>query len=141
MSLVSERRKMKFKIQDRKRVILTVGCVILALFMLLYISGLIAQIANNYAEWMSADGLTGNVTMKAPSWNPITCIGQAFTVRGLISLLAIITIGGVIFLIYKLYDRFDGKKKDPRGFTMSDSGVYGTATFMTDKEIDRKSVV
>ena len=72
MSLVSERRKMKFKIQDRKRVILTVGCVILALFMLLYISGLIAQIANNYAEWMSADGLTGNVTMEAPSWNPIT---------------------------------------------------------------------
>ena len=137
MSLVSERRKMKFKIQDRKRVILTVGCVILALFMLLYISGLIAQIANNYAEWMSADGLTGNVTMKAPSWNPITCIGQAFTVRGVFSLLAIITISGVIFLIYKLYDRFDGKKKDPRGFTTSNSGVYGTATFMTDKEMQK----
>ena len=126
---------MKFKIQDRKRFILTIGCVILALVMLLYISGLISQIANNYAEWMSADGLTGNVTMKPPSWNPIICLGQAFTVRGVCSLLAILTIGGVIFLIYKLYDRFDGKKKDPRGFTTSDSGVYGTATFMTDKEM------
>ena len=126
---------MKFKIQDRKRFILTIGCVILALVMLLYISGLISQIASNYAEWMSADGLTGNVTMKPPSWNPITCLGLAFTVRGLCSLLAILTIGGVIFLIYKLYDRFDGKKKDPRGFTTSDSGVYGTATFMTDKEM------
>ena len=126
---------MKFKIQDRKRFILTIGCVILALVMLLYISGLISQIASNYAEWMSADGLTGNVTMKPPSWNPITCLGQAFTVRGLCSLLAILTIGGVIFLIYKLYDRFDGKKKDPRGFTTSDSGVYGTATFMTEKEM------
>ena len=126
---------MKFKIQDRKRFILTIGCVILALVMLLYISGLISQIASNYAEWMSADGLTGNVTMKPPSWNLITCLGQAFTVRGLCSLLAILTIGGVIFLIYKLYDRFDGKKKDPRGFTTSDSGVYGTATFMTDKEM------
>ena len=135
MSLISERRKMKFKIQDRKRFILTIGCVILALVMLLYISGLISQIASNYAEWMSADGLTGNVTMKPPSWNLITCLGQAFTVRGLCSLLAILTIGGVIFLIYKLYDRFDGKKKDPRGFTTSDSGVYGTATFMTDKEM------
>ena len=135
MSLVSERRKMKFKIQDRKRFILTIGCVILALVMLLYISGLISQIASNYAEWMSAEGLTGNVTMKPPSWNPITCLGQAFTVRGLCSLLAILTICGVIFLIYKLYDRFDGKKKDPRGFTTSDSGVYGTATFMTDKEM------
>ena len=126
---------MKFKIQDRKRFILTIGCVILALVMLLYISGLISQIASNYAEWMSAEGLTGNVTMKPPSWNPITCLGQAFTVRGLCSLLAILTICGVIFLIYKLYDRFDGKKKDPRGFTTSDSGVYGTATFMTDKEM------
>ncbi len=135
MSSVSERRKMKFKIQDKKRFILTIGCVILALVMLLYVSGLIAQIANNYSEWMRADGLTGNVTMKPPSLNPITCLGQAFTLRGLYSLLAILTVGGVIFLIYKLYDRFDGKKKDPRGFTMSDSGVYGTATFMTDKEM------
>ena len=75
--------------------------------------------------------------MKPPNWNPFVCIGQAFTLRGLFCLLAIVTIGGVIFLIYKLYDRFDGKKKDPRGFTTSDSGVYGTATFMTDKEMQK----
>ena len=128
---------MKFKIQDKKKFILAIGCIILALFMLLFVSGLIAQVANNYSEWMSADGLTGNVTMKPPNWNPFVCIGQAFTLRGLFCLLAIVTIGGVIFLIYKLYDRFDGKKKDPRGFTTSDSGVYGTATFMTDKEMQK----
>ena len=128
---------MKFKIQDKKKLILTIGCIKLALFMLLFISGLIAQIANNYSEWMSSDGLTGNVTMKPPSWNPFVCIGQAFTLRGFFCLLAIITIGGVIFLVYKLYDRFDGKNKDPRGFTTSDSGVYGTATFMTDKEMQK----
>ena len=126
---------MKFKIQDKKKFILTIGCIILALFMLFFISGLIAQVAKDYSEWMSADGLMGNVTMKPPNWNPFVCIGQAFTLRGLYSLLAILTIGGVIFLVYKLYDRFDGKKKDPRGFTTSDSGVYGTATFMTDKEM------
>lgn len=128
---------MKFKIQDKKKFILAIGCIILALFMLLFISGLIAQVANNYSEWMSADGLTENVTMKPPNWNPFVCIGQAFTLRGVFCLLAIVTIGGVIFLIYKLYDRFDGKKKDPRGFTTSDSGVYGTATFMTDKEMQK----
>ena len=128
---------MKFKIQDKKKFILAIGCIILALFMLLFISGLIAQVANNYSEWMSADGLTGNVTMKPPNWNPFVCIGQAFTLRGVFCLLAIVTIGGVVFLIYKLYDRFDGKKKDPRGFTTSDSGVYGTATFMTDKEMQK----
>ena len=128
---------MKFKIQDKKKFILAIGCIVLALFMLLFVSGLIAQVANNYSEWMSADGLTGNVTMKPPNWNPFVCIGQAFTLRGVFCLLAIVTIGGVIFLIYKLYDRFDGKKKDPRGFTTSDSGVYGTATFMTDKEMQK----
>ena len=128
---------MKFKIQDKKKFILAIGCIVLALFMLLFVSGLIAQVANNYSEWMSADGLTGNVTMKPPNWNPFVCIGQAFTLRGLFCLLAIVTIGGLIFLIYKLYDRFDGKKKDPRGFTTSDSGVYGTATFMTDKEMQK----
>lgn len=128
---------MKFKIQDKKKFILAIGCIILALFMLLFVSGLLAQVANNYSEWMSADGLTGNVTMKPPNWNPFVCIGQAFTLRGVFCLLAIVTIGGVIFLIYKLYDRFDGKKKDPRGFTTSDSGVYGTATFMTDKEMQK----
>ena len=128
---------MKFKIQDKKKFILAIGCIILALFMLLFVSGLIAQVANNYSEWMSADGLTGNVTMKPPNWNPFVCIGQAFTLRGVFCLLAIVTIGGVVFLIYKLYDRFDGKKKDPRGFTTSDSGVYGTATFMTDKEMQK----
>ena len=58
---------MKFKIQDKKKLILTIGCIKLALFMLLFISGLIAQIANNYSEWMSSDGLTGNVTMKPPN--------------------------------------------------------------------------
>ena len=128
---------MKFKIQDKKKFILAIGCIVLALFMLLFVSGLIAQVANNYSEWMSADGLTGNVTMKPPNWNPFVCIGQAFTLRGVFCLLAIVTIGGVVFLIYKLYDRFDGKKKDPRGFTTSDSGVYGTATFMTDKEMQK----
>ena len=128
---------MKIKIQNKKKFIMITVCVKLALFMLLYISGLIAQIANNYAEWMSADGLTGNITMSPPMLNPITCLGQAFTLRGLFSLLAIITISGVMFFICKLYDRFDGKKKDPRGFTMSDSGSYGTATFMTDKEMQK----
>ena len=128
---------MKFKIESKKKFALSIACIILALFMFLFVSGLIAQIANNYSEWMSADGLTGNVTMKAPSLNPFVCIGKAFTLRGLYSMLAIITIGGVIFLIYKLYDKFDGKNKDPRGFTTSDSGVYGTATFMTDKEMQK----
>ena len=128
---------MKIKIENKKKFVLAIASIILVLFIFLFVSGLIAQIANNYSEWMSADGLTGNVTMKPPSLNPFECIGQAFTLRGLYSMLAIITIGGVIFLIYKLYDKFDGKNKDPRGFTTSDSGVYGTATFMTDKEMQK----
>lgn len=125
------------KIKDRKKILLTIVFVILTLVLLLYISGLIAQVAENYLKWMSDDGLTENVTMKPPSWNPIICLGQAFTIRGLCSLLVIITIGGVAFGLYKLYDKFDGKDKDPRGFTKSNSGVYGTASFMTEKEMSK----
>ena len=39
--------------------------------------------------------------------------------------------------MYKLYDKFDGNKKDPRGFTTNSSGVYGTASFMSEKEMKR----
>ena len=38
-------------------------------------------------------------------------------------------------IVYKLYNRFDGKHQDPRGFTKSDSGIYGTASWMDEKEM------
>ena len=50
-----------------------------------------------------------------------------------------LSLGGVAFGIFKLYNRFGGKNKDPRGFTKNDTGVYGTATMMESKDIHNVS--
>lgn len=50
-------------------------------------------------------------------------------------MLGVLAIGGAIFAYVKLHDKFDGKEYDPRGFTKSNSGIYGTASWMSEKEM------
>lgn len=123
------------KIKENKKAIIVVSLIILSLIMLLYLSGLIAQATTNYSAWVRAGGILGKAIMTLPSLNPLICIKFAFTLKGLYSLLVILGVSASIYGVYKLYDKFDGKKKDPRGFTANDSGAYGTASFMTDKEM------
>lgn len=47
----------------------------------------------------------------------------------------ILLIAGAIFAYVKLHDKFDGKQHDPRGFARSKSGIYGTASWMDEKEM------
>ena len=49
--------------------------------------------------------------------------------------LMILLIAGAIFAYVKLHDKFDGKHHDPRGFARSKSGIYGTASWMDEKEM------
>ena len=123
------------KDNKKLRLAIIISASILGLISLFYLCGLGAQLMTNYADWMANDGFSGKYTIKPPNMNPIECVSAAFTENGLKCLIGLILITGVIFLLVKLYDRFDGKKKDPRGFTVSDSGLYGTATFMNDKEM------
>ena len=121
------------KSRNQKRKILI--CAILGLIALLYLTGLLGQLIENYSVWYENGGITGKDRMESVSWNPIICIAQAFTLSGLKVLGGIILISGVIFLIYKLYNRFDSSDKDPRGFAKSKTGAYGTASWMTEKEM------
>lgn len=123
------------KDNKKLRLAIIIAASILGLISLFYLCGLGAQLMTNYADWMANDGFSGKYTIKPPNMNPIECLSAAFTENGLKCLIGLILIAGVIFLLVKLYDRFEGKKKDPRGFTVSDSGLYGTATFMNDKEM------
>ena len=123
------------KIKENKKAIIVVSLIILSLIMLLYLSGLIAQATTNYSAWVRAGGILEKAIMTLPSLNPLICIKFAFTLQGLYSLLVILGVIAGVYGVYKLYDKFDGKKKDPRGFTANDSGAYGTASFMTDKEM------
>ena len=109
--------------------------VILVLAALVYLGGILGQLLSNYAAWQAAGGLGGQAVIQGVSFDPLICFRSAFTVDGLKGMA--IFLGAVVAVIayIKAYDRFGGKDADPRGFTRSKSGIYGTATWMTDKEI------
>ncbi|MBQ7004550.1 MAG: type IV secretory system conjugative DNA transfer family protein [Oscillospiraceae bacterium] len=123
---------------DKKRTIGIILAVILGLAAMLYIGGVSGQLLSNYSEWMEAGGLTGEASIKRINWNPIVCLPQAFTPSGLKGMLRFLVIGAAIFLYVKLHDKFDGKEYDPRGFTKSKNGIYGTAAWMSDKEMQEE---
>ena len=120
---------------DKKRKIAIIISVILGIAALLYFGGLSGQLLSNYAAWLESDGLTGQATMAPIYWNPLICFPKAFTLNGLKGMLGLLLAGGAVFFYVKFHDRFDGKEYDPRGFTKSKNGIYGTASWMTDKEM------
>lgn len=120
---------------DKTRKLGIAIAVILGLAALLYLGGMLSQLLSNYAHWMETGGMTGQTTMPPVNWNPLICFPRAFTLNGLKGMLGILAIGGAIFAYVKLHDKFDGKEYDPRGFTKSKTGIYGTASWMTEKEM------
>lgn len=123
------------KIKINKRTIIIIASVILGLLALLYLCGALSQLYRNYADWNKAGGVVGGTMVELVNWNPFVCIGKAFSPDGLKGLFSIALIGGLIFALVKLHDRFDSKDRDPRGFARSKTGVYGTASWMTKQEI------
>ena len=119
----------------KKRTIVISVVVILGLFAFLYIAGLLGQLLDNYAAWSQSGGVSGEAVMPKPDWSLLKCFQQSFTASGFKAMLMILALGGGIFAYVKLHDKFDGKEYDPRGFTKSKSGAYGTASWMTEKEM------
>lgn len=121
--------------RDKKRTAAILVAVILGCAALLYLGGMLGQLMRNYALWMKADGFGGQSMMQPVSWNPAVCFPMAFTADGLKGILGILLVGGAVFAYVKLHDKFDGKEQDPRGFTKSKTGIYGTANWMDEKEM------
>ena len=120
---------------DKKRKIAIIVAAILGLAALLYLGGLSSQLLSNYDAWLNDNGLSGQATMQPVNWSPLICLPLAFTGNGIKGMLLLIGICGAIFLYVKLHDKFDSKQRDPRGFTTSKSGLYGSASWMTDQEM------
>ena len=116
-----------------------VVAAILGCAALLYLGGLLGQLFTNYNTWLSAGGMMGKVQMQSPDWNPLSCFASAFTGNGLKALLLIVGVGAVIFIYIKVHDKFSGTSYDERGFTKNKHGTYGTADWMSEKEM--KSVL
>ena len=117
------------------KVLANVLVSVLGLFALLYFGGITAQLLENYQAWMDAGGMTGQARMGRASWNPGDCLSHAFTGKGLVGMLILLLASGAIFAYIKLHDKFDGKDRDERGFTVTKNGLYGTASWMSEKEM------
>ncbi len=120
---------------EKSRRVAIVVAALLALIALLYLGGLISQFLSNYNQWLASDGLMGQAQIAAPDWNPLVCFRSAFTVNGLKGIGFICIVGGGIFAYVKLHDKFTSGSYDPRGFTKSKYGTYGTASWMNEKEL------
>ena len=121
---------------DRKKRAMGIAIiVILGLAALMYLSGLLGQLLANYSIWLESGGISGESSMPPVNWSLIKCLQQSFTPDGFKAMLIILAAGGGIFAYIKLHDKFDGKEYDPRGFVKSKTGAYGTASWMTEKEM------
>lgn len=109
--------------------------IILALTVLVYLGGLLGQMLTNYDIWNDSGGMLGGTTIQMPDPSPLVCAVSAFTLNGIKSMGLLLLIAGGIFLYFKLSDRFTSNANDPRGFTVSKTGTYGTAGWMTAKEM------
>ena len=120
---------------SKKRAMGIAIIVILGLAALMYLSGLLGQLLANYSIWLESGGISGESSMLPVNWSLIKCLQQSFTPDGFKAMLIILAAGGGIFAYIKLHDKFDGKEYDPRGFVKSKTGAYGTASWMTEKEM------
>lgn len=84
---------------------------------------------------MNSGGLTGQTTIGVVDWNPIVCLGSAFSIPGLKSIGILLLTGVGITAYVRFHDKFSSKDYDERGFTRSKYGTYGTASWMKDKEL------
>lgn len=120
---------------SKKRSIGIAIIVILGLAAMMYLSGLLGQLLANYSIWLESGGISGESSMPPVDWSLIKCLQQSFTPDGFKAMLIILAAGGGILAYIKLHDKFDGKEYDPRGFVKSKTGAYGTASWMTEKEM------
>ena len=120
---------------DKKKLLLLAVIAIPGLAALAYLSGLLAQLLANYALWQELGGMNSPEPIQAPSLDPGVCFPALLSIHGLKSVLLILGILSAIILYIRFHDRFGSGSEDPRGFDTSKSGIYGTASWMTESEM------
>lgn len=108
---------------------------ILGVTVLLYLGGLLGQLLNNYQAWTNAGGMLGGIPIQSPKLNPLICFRSAFTIQGLKGMVILVAAIAAIILYFKFGNTEFNKGMDPRGFSISNTGTYGTAGWMTEKEM------
>lgn len=121
---------------DHVRTIGIALAVILGLLALLYAGGLACQVIAEYQIWLANGRLNGKAQMGPVDWAPLVCWARAATRSGLKCTGAIALLCAGSYVVFQLYNRFGGSKDlDGRNFSRSGRGTYGTAGWMTEKEL------
>lgn len=96
-----------------------------------YLAGLLAQFLNIRSRWVPGNEL------RLPSINPFKCLVMLFTPFGLqaIAGLFLFLVVVLLFIWMNREERPKMRYDKERNFWYSDKGVYGTAGWMSDKEL------
>lgn len=111
----------------------------IALTALLYGGGFLSQMLNNYHVWQENGGTTYGGTAPAfPESDFISCIRAVFCwPYGLYGVgICVAALALLILLVMRMGYSDSGAYDARRNFTYSSKGTYGTAGFMSDKEMD-----
>jgi len=106
---------------------------------MLYAGGYFAQLAGNYAAWQRAGGFPGDGTSpELPSTSPMDCFIAAFTFPYGVIGIAICAglLGLLIVAVMKMGWGGRGEYDRERNLIYSNKGTYGTADFMSVREMD-----
>lgn len=120
---------------DKSRNAAIAAAVVLGMTVLLYLGGLLGQFLTNYQQWSESSGILGGVLIQFPNANPLVCFRNAFTLQGLKGMGIILVMVTAVGLYIKFGSTDSKKGQDPRGFSVSNTGTYGTAGWMTAKEM------
>ena len=128
-------RKAVMQMNEKQRKAAIIVASILGCGALFYLGGLLGQVFTNYTIWMESGGMWGQTQIAAPDWNPAVCLLNAFSWNGVKAIFLIVVIGAGIVIYVKVHEKFSQNQYDDRGFTKSKAGTYGTADWMTEKEL------
>lgn len=127
------------KIQKSKfnsRQVLICLLIFIATAPFLYLCGLVTQFRVNYADYMAMGGMLDNELKPEPvDFGLLSSYKAVFTKSGLITVLLLLAVIGSIVIYIWMYMRKQAKEYDERGFKISNDGSYGTAGWMSNKEM------
>jgi len=120
---------------QRRAAIIT--AVILGIAVTLYLGGALAQMNENYQAWLAMDGMSGGAEMKLPDFSPFACLQYSFSQKG-IKTTGLVCLAAVsLFAFVKLHSKFGKGEYDDRNFKRAREGTYGTAAWMSDREMKK----
>ena len=123
---------------ERKRLIKLLLPLPVAITALLYGSGYLAQFIYNYEVWQQGGGTTyGRTAPEFPSSDFISCIRAVFRFPyGLYGIgICIAALALLIIMVMRMGYSDTGEYDQVRNLTYSNKGTYGTAAFMSKKEL------